>query len=465
MKLRAPASFGVSWKLLALSLVVGAFAFLAARILVVAIVVVCNLAFRQNLSFAEGFPIADVSPTLCFFIPILGGLILGLKARYLEQGIRGHGIPEIIERIYEHDGVIPYRMTWIRPLASAISIGTGGPYGAEGPIIGTGGAIGSLFAQVARLNRNERNTLLAAGAAAGVAAIFGTPMAGVFLAVELLLFEYKFTSFVPVAIAALVAFLFRSAVFGHGPLFSHVESVNLDLSRMVLVVAIGLVEGMAAAAVIYAVSKCENLYQKLPVHWMWWPALGAIAVGCAGVWNARSLGPGYDMLAELLRSQTLSPELAMLCAVKAVVWIIAVSSMTTGGTLAPLLIVGGGIGAAVSTFGGDHFTAVAGFGALLGMAAFFGAIAHAPLAGMFLVIEMTRSYEHLPLTMLVVVVAYLVVKLLVPHSIMTAGLHHRRSRNGVQNGFQSGRQIPDLHSQSSARHASNAAIASKKADK
>ena len=408
---------------------VGLLSYLGARVLTTLIALIANVSFRGSLSIHDAFPLDHVSPWLCVGIPILGSLILGLKARYVEHGIRGHGIPEIIERIRNFEGVIPFRMVFIRPLASAISIGTGGPYGAEGPVIGTGGAIGSGLAQICQLKHQDRSLLLAAGSAAGIAAIFGTPVAGVLLAIELLLGKITKRSLAVLLTASLTAYGLRILQTGRAPIFEPVSVHVFHWNSLVLIGVLGLIEGLAAWFTIRAVDHCEELYEKLPVHWMWWPLIGASFVGIAGFWNPRLLGPGYDMLGELFTGGTWNPNLIQLCLIKAVVWVIAVSSMTTAGTLAPLLIVGGGLGALVAQgaiqWGPEQLQLTLALGALVGMSAYFGAISHAPLTAIFLTVEMTHSYACLPFVGLATAIAYFTAKTMLPHSIMTAKFHRK----------------------------------------
>src|SRR6185369_3665841 len=240
---------------------------------------------------------------LVILAPVIGGLIIGLMARYGSEKIRGHGIPEALEAILFGRSRMQTKVAVLKPLSSAISIGTGGPFGAEGPIIMTGGAFGSLFAQCFHLSAAERKTLLVAGAAAGMSAIFATPVAAVLLAVELLLFEWKPRSFIPVAVAALVASVLRVPLLGEGPIFPVPAHAPLSGTGLLCAALLGLFAGLGSGLLTQLVYALEDFFQKLPIHWMWWPALGAVVIGVGGVIEPRVLGVGYDTIHGLLRGE------------------------------------------------------------------------------------------------------------------------------------------------------------------
>src|SRR6185436_17106889 len=178
-----------------------------------------NLFYFQRWSTAASSPAQNTLGAIAVIVPVAGALIIGVMARYGSERIRGHGIPEAIESILIHGSRVQPRLAVLKPLSSAISIGSGGPFGAEGPIIMTGGAFGSMIAQLFHLSSAERKTLLVAGAAAGMAATFAAPLASVLLAVELLLFEWKPRSFIPVALASATGAAARRYIIGMGPLF------------------------------------------------------------------------------------------------------------------------------------------------------------------------------------------------------------------------------------------------------
>jgi len=273
-------------------------------------------------------------------VPIVGGLIVGLMARYGSERIRGHGIPEALEAILIGQSRMSARVAVLKPLSSAIAIGTGGPFGAEGPIIMTGGALGSLFGQAFHLSPAERKTLLVAGAAGGMAAVFGTPLAATLLAVELLLFEWKPRSFIPVACAAAVAGALRVPLLGAGPLFPVPPHAALTADGLVIALALGIAAGFGSGLLTWLVYACEDLFRKVPVHWMWWPLLGGAVIGLGGLLYPRALGVGYDTIHDLLTGQLVGVALLGLVVTKAVIWAVALGSGTSGGVLAPLLIMG-----------------------------------------------------------------------------------------------------------------------------
>ncbi|HEY0467514.1 MAG TPA: chloride channel protein, partial [Polyangiaceae bacterium] len=317
----------------------------------VARVLVSMIAFVTNLAFLGRFSVSPVAPAqhqlgwLVIFVPVLGGLVVGLMARYGSKAIRGHGIPEAMEQVLTNESRIPPRLTFLKPLSAAIAIGTGGPFGAEGPIIATGGALGSLVGQLLKTSAAERKTLLAAGAAAGMAATFGSPVSAVLLAVELLLFEFRPRSIIPVALASATAAGVRMALVGSAPVFAMPELAQPSGEALTFYILLGGVIGVVATLVTRAVYAVEDAFERLPIHWMWWPALGGLAVGCVGYFAPRTMGVGYDNIERVLSGSLTGQALFLLFTLKFVSWVIALGSGTSGGTLAPLFTIGGGLGA------------------------------------------------------------------------------------------------------------------------
>ena len=400
----------------ALALVIGAMSSLVAYALVWLINVFTNLAYYQRFSAQAASPDGNTLGWWAVFVPAIGGLIIGLMARYGSDKIRGHGIPEALEAILIGRSRMEPKVAILKPISSAISIGTGGPFGAEGPIIMTGGAFGSLFAQFFHLSAAERKTLLVAGAAAGMAAIFAAPVAAVLLAVELLLFEWKPRSFIPVALAAAVAGALRVLILGMGPIFP--VSLHAPLGGEALIVAclVGIAAGLASSGLTALVYFFEDLFEKLPIHWMWWPILGGFAIGVGGLIEPRVLGVGYDLIHQLLRGELIGIAVLALLIVKALVWSIALGSGTSGGVLAPLLIMGGALGAFLAQWlpFGD-----ASLWALIGMAAMMSGTMRSPLTSMIFVLELTHDLNVLPGLLLACIAAEAVTVLLMKRSILT----------------------------------------------
>ena len=353
--------------------------------------------------------------------PVLGGLVIGLMARFGSEKIRGHGIPEAIEAILIGGSRMSPKVAVLKPISSAISIGTGGPFGAEGPIIMTGGAIGSLFAQFFHLSAAERKTLLVAGAAAGMTAIFGTPVAAVLLAIELLLFEWRPRSFIPVVVAAVTAASWRPWLFGTGPLFPFSAAPMLPWWGLALCAGLGVLAGLQAGLLTKLLYGLEDLFERLPIHWMWWPALGGLGVGLGGLIEPRALGVGYDIIGDLLTGHLLVQAVLVLLAVKATIWLVALSSGTSGGVLAPLLILGGAMGWLV----GQILPGDPGFWALLGMAAMLGGTMRAPLTAVIFAVELTGDWKMLAPLLAASVAAYATTVLLLKRSILTEKIARR----------------------------------------
>ena len=407
--------------LIAMALVVGTGAAIAAWVLINLIALVSNAVWLFKISTEPlSFAMVARSPWMVV-APILGGLVIGLMARYGSEKIRGHGIPEAIEAILIGGSRMSPKVAVLKPLSSAISIGSGGPFGAEGPIIMTGGAIGSLFAQLFHLSAAERKTLLVAGAAAGMTAVFGTPIAAVMLAVELLLFEWKPRSFIPVAVAACVSVVWRPLLIGSGALFPAHFEMALSWWGILLAAGLGIISGLQSGLLTTLLYKIEDAFEKLPIHWMWWPALGGLVVGLGGLIEPRALGVGYDIIADLLHSRIAVGAVLAILLVKAGIWLVALSSGTSGGVLAPLLILGGALGWLVGlVLPGDP-----GFWAMLGMAAMMGGTMRAPLTGTFFAVELTGDTSALVPLLAATVAAYAVTVLLLKRSILTEKIARR----------------------------------------
>ena len=382
-----------------------------------------NIFYYQRVSFGEfTSPAGNHLGVWAVFIPIIGGLLIGLMARYGSEKIRGHGIPEALEAILIGQSRMEAKVAVLKPLSSALSIGTGGPFGAEGPIIMTGGAFGSLFAQGFHLTAAERKTLLVAGAAGGMSAIFATPVAAVLLAVELLLFEWKPRSFIPVASASAVAAALRVPLMGAGPVFATRGHPPLALLGLISALVLGLVAGFGSGALTRLVYASEDFFEKVPIHWMWWPTIGGLVIGLGGLLYPRALGVGYDVIRDLLNARLLGMFVLGLLITKAVIWAIALGSGTSGGVLAPLMIMGGALGALAAPWlpGGDP-----GVWAALGMGAMMGGTMRAPFTAMAFMVEVTHDVNLLPALLVACVAADAVTVLLMKRSILTEKMARR----------------------------------------
>ena len=408
--------------LCALAVPIGVIGAFVAKALLWLIAVITNLAFFQRWSTAQMELTGHTLGWWVVGVPVIGALIIGLMARYGSEKIRGHGIPEALEAILLGRSLIQPKIAILKPISSAISIGTGGPFGAEGPIIMTGGAFGSLFAQLFHLTAAERKTLLVAGAAAGMSAVFATPIAAVLLAVELLLFEWKPRSFIPVAVAAIIAALTRVPVLGAGPLFPTAMHSPLGAEAMGIALLIGIGAGLGSGLLTLLVYACEDTFAKLPLHWMWWPAIGAVAIGVGGVIDPRVLGVGFETIHGLLLGHILGASLIGLMLAKGIVWAIALGSGTSGGVLAPLLMIGGSIGALIGLGLGVEDP---GLWAAVGMGAMMGGTMRSPLTGTIFLLELTRDLNALPAVFTGCVGALCVTVLLLRRSILTEKLARR----------------------------------------
>ncbi|MGH7531534.1 MAG: chloride channel protein [Gemmatimonadales bacterium] len=409
--------------LTAMAVVIGVFGALIALLLARLISFFTNVFYYQRFTTAElASPAGHDLGLWAVLVPVAGGLLIGLMARYGSDRIRGHGIPEALEAILIGRSRMEPRVAVLKPLSSALAIGTGGPFGAEGPIIMTGGAVGSLFAQAFHLSAAERKTLLVAGAAAGMAAIFAAPLAAVLLAVELLLFEWKPRSFIPVAAAAAVAGALRVPLLGAGPVFLTQARPTLALSALGGALVLGVGAGLASGLLTQLVYASEDAFGKVPLHWMWWPAIGGLVVGLGGLLQPRALGVGYDVIRDLLDGRLVGTVLLGLLITKAVIWAVALGSGTSGGVLAPLLIMGGAFGALGAPWlpGAD-----AGVWAALGMGAMMGGTMRSPFTAIAFMIEVTHDVDLLPELLVGCVAAHAVTVLLMKRSILTEKMARR----------------------------------------
>src|SRR6201992_114487 len=408
--------------LMGMAVIVGSTSAATAWILGKLIALVTNLVLVGQLS-VKNIPLVQPTRSAAWMVaaPAVGGLVIGLMARFGSEKIRGHGIPEAIEAILLGGSRMQPKVAVLKPLSSAISIGSGGPFGAEGPIIMTGGAPGSLFAQCFSLSAAERKTLLVAGAAAGMTAIFGTPIAAVLLAVELLLFEWKPRSLIPVIGACVVASALRPLLIGSGALFPFAGHLDLPWWGLFACVGVGVVAGLQSGLLTGMLYKMEDVFLYIPLHWMWWPAIGGLAVGLGGLIEPRALGVGYDIISDLLNNHIGVSAVVLILLVKSVIWIIALSSGTSGGVLAPLLIFGGCAGwLEGQLLPGDH-----GVWALIGMAAMMGGTMRSPLTAILFASELTGDFALIGPLLIATSAAYALTVLLLKRSILTEKIARR----------------------------------------
>ena len=399
-----------------------------AKLLVWLIALITNLSFYGKFSFEESSPAGNQLGMWVIAVPIVGAIIVGIMARFGSAAIRGHGIPEAMEQILVNESKIKPIITFLKPISAAISIGTGGPFGAEGPIIATGGAFGSVAGQIMRITANERKIMLAAGATAGMAAIFGTPVAGVLLAIELLLFEFSPRSIIPVALACATGTAMHYALFGSEPVFAMISIPEPTSVAMITYVLLGAILGVAASLVSKAVYLIEDLFEHLPVHWMWWPAIGAVAVGVVGYFAPRTLGVGYSNITYLLSGDVPIRFMLSLCVLKFISWVISLGSGTSGGTLAPLLTIGGALGgllgvATLAIFPGAEINLAT--CVLIGMAAMFAGASRALLTSIIFALETTMQPHGLLPLLGACTTSYFVSFFLMKGTIMTEKIQRR----------------------------------------
>jgi chloride channel protein, CIC family len=403
------------------AMLIGVLSSAGAALLLAAIRFFTNLFFFHTLSIAARSPADNHLGAAVIVVPVLGGLVVGLMARFGSEKIRGHGIPEAIETILYGKSRMSPKVAILKPLSSGIVIGSGGPFGAEGPIIVTGGAAASLLAQAFHLTAAERKALLVAGACAGMTAVFGTPLAAILLAVELLLFELRPRSLLPVAVSCAVAGFLRPVWAPGGPLFP-MSTAALGWQALLSCCAAGLASGVASATMTMTLYRVEDFFNRLPVHWMWWPALGGVVVGIGGVMAPRALGVGYDVIGDLLAHHLVTAAALALLLVKFIIWVVALGSGTSGGVLAPLLMIGAGLGSVLSAWlpGGSPQV-----WALVCMAATLAGTMRAPLTAVVFAFGLTHDVNAFLPTILGCATAYGFTVITMPRSILTEKIARR----------------------------------------
>lgn len=414
-------------RLVPFTILVGIAGALIALLLVWLIGFLTNILYYQQIDFHLTSPKDNTLGWISILIPVLGGIIVGIMARYGSERIRGHGIPEAMETILVGGSKVEPRLTILKPLSSAVSIGTGGPFGAEGPIILTGGALGSVFAQFLQLSAIERRCLLVAGAAAGMSAIFGTPVAAVLLGIELLVFEWKPRSMVLIAISSITADAIRYWFVNQGwmmsePLFPVSLSPMSSSAGFVDAIILGIVSGFVAWALTKAVYGAEDTFKKLPIHWAWWPAIGGLIIGIGGLIEPRALGVGYDTIADELAGTLTAGTLISIFVVKLIVWAIGLGSGTSGGILAPLLIMGAAIGGLLGSVlpGGTPAD-----WAVLGMSGALAGVTRSPFTSIIFAVELTHDMDlFLPL-LITTTLAHFISVLILKRSILTEKVARR----------------------------------------
>jgi H+/Cl- antiporter ClcA/predicted transcriptional regulator len=407
-------------KILPLALVIGGLAACVALGLLDLIGLITHLAYYQDVGVSLVAPTTAKLGAWTILIPVVGGLIIGAMAYFGSERIRGHGIPEAMETILVGGSKTEPRLTILKPISSAVSIGTGGPFGAEGPIILTGGALGSVLAQFFHLSAIERRTLLVAGSCAGMAAVFGTPVGAVLFGVELLVFELKPRSLVPIALAVAVASVVRDVFASHHlmqavPLFPVPPHGAFSGLAIAAAAGVGVASGLLAWVLTNAVYGMEDAFGRLPIHWAWWPALGGVVVGVGGLIDPRALGVGYATIGAELSGKLALESLALLLVVKLVIWSVALGSGTSGGILAPLLMMGaalGGILGSVLPGGGPTW-------ALLGMAGALAGVTRSPLTSIVFTFELTHDTGSLLPLLVTCAIAHLISTLILKRSILT----------------------------------------------
>jgi H+/Cl- antiporter ClcA/CBS domain-containing protein len=415
----------------ALAVLLGAVSAVLAWVLLELISLATNLFYFHTWSFVGRDPWQSGIHWWSPLMPVLGGLCVGLMARFLSPKVRGHGMPEAVETIVFNAGKVQPRVAVLKPIATAISIGSGGPFGAEGPVIMTGGAVGSVLGQLLPMTDSERTVLMVSGAAAGMAATFNCPMSAVLLAVEILLFEWRPRSLVPVAIACVTGGAIRRLLLGPDSIFSRVPTADPGFSAswtgphsaMLGALVLGVIAAFVAVGLSKGIHGCERLFESLPIHWMWWPAIGGLGVGLGGLLFPKALGVGYSVIQQLITGKDVGWDFLLgILLVKSAIWMFSLGSNTAGGILAPLLMIGGALGAGM----GHLFPVMPeGAWALVGMTSVLSAAIGAPLTAAMLALELTHNGGLMLPVLLSCIAAYAVSVLVQPRSMLTESMSRR----------------------------------------
>ncbi|HVN15361.1 MAG TPA: chloride channel protein [Anaerolineales bacterium] len=412
----------------ALAALIGLAAGLVAYVLYSLIAILTNLIFYQQFSLKLPTITSNPLGWLVIVVPAIGGLIVGVMAKYGTEKIKGHGIPEAMEAVLVNKSRIAPNVAILKPISAAIAIGTGGPFGAEGPIIQTGGALGSLVGQLIHTTAAERKVLLACGAAAGMAATFNTPVAAVVLVIELLLFEFKSRSFIPLVISSVLATVVHIILIGSGPLFS-VQPVDFGMPlALPYYIILGILCGLMGVGFSNALYWVEDQFERLPIDKVWWPAIGALGLGIIGFFVPRVLGVGYGTITDILNARLALSTLLLVMFFKALALVISLGSGTSGGLLAPMFMSGAAMGGAFAVIINQIIPSAnlsPAACALVAMAAVFGSSARATFAMMIFAFEITRDYNGILPLMLVCVIADGVAMYLMRNTIMTEKLARR----------------------------------------
>jgi len=399
-----------------------------AKVMVMLINIVTGISFHGYATTGEIAPTGNHLGLWVILVPVVGGVIVGIMARFGSMAIRGHGIPEAMEQVLTNQSKIPPIVTLLKPLSAAISIGTGGPFGAEGPIISAGGAFGSLIGQILKISGYERKILLTAGATAGMAAIFGCPVAAIMLAIELLLFEFSPRSIIPVALACITGAAGHLFFFGSQPMFVMPSIPTPDTLQLIIYSVIGAFVGVLSVGTTKIVYAVEDAFDKLPIHWMWWPAIGGLAVGIVGYFAPSTMGVGYDNIRNILSGNLTINVLLVFCFLKFISWAISLGSGTSGGTLAPLFTIGGAMGALIALGVNSLFPSLQlaiPVAALIGMAAMFSGASRALLTSVIFALETTQEPHMLLPLMGGCAAAYFVSFVMMKSTIMTEKIARR----------------------------------------
>ncbi len=412
------------------SLIVGLIAGLVAEGVLKLIYLFTNIFFAGHGSLKVDYPDDFHLGLWVILIPAIGGIVAGLAIHFWEPSLKGHGTPEAMEAVLIGHSMLRLRVGILKPTISALAIGTGGPFGAEGPIIQTGAVIGSVVGKLLRLSPYERRILLAGGAAAGLAATFISPFAGVLLAVELLLFEFSARSFIPVAMATVVATAVAIYFRGPGSIFPAPAWALKHIGELWLFALLGVLIGIISVILIRVLFWLEDLFDQFPLKpaAIWAPTAGGLIMGCIGYFFPHTFGTGYDTITAMLNNHFSAAKLLEISGAKFWALVISLGSGTTGGVFAPSLIIGGGFGAAFGSFWHHilpQFTSNPAAYGLAGMGALFAGTSRVPITAVVFMLELSRN-PHATLPLIVTCfIADLFTRLFSVDSIMTGKLHKR----------------------------------------
>jgi len=360
--------------------------------------------------------------------PIIGGAVVGLIIYFFAREAKGHGVPEVMEAVALKGGIIRKRVVLVKALASAICIGTGGSAGREGPIVQIGSAIGSSFGQIMKVSADRMRTLVGCGAAAGIAATFNAPLAGVMFAMEIILGEFGIATFSPIVVSSVMATVISRAHLGDYPAFVIPHYTLVSTMEIPLYMALGIIAGVVGVIFTSSLYKIEDLFDSIKIPDYTKAAIGGLLIGIIGIFFPHIYGVGYDAIGLALLENLSWYMLVALIFAKILATSFTIGSGGSGGIFAPSLFIGAMLGGAFGCMVHllfPNITATHGAYSLVGMGALVAGATHGPITAILILFEMTGDYKIILPLMLSCILSSVVASQIKRESIYTLKLIRR----------------------------------------